>query len=228
MLQRKSLISSKVTFNKISKVLLLMFLTLSVLIIFSLPFFVKVEIECKSQYGECPYDINAKLQMLNFKNLRTAKTEIKKILKQTPSVTDYSIQFKLPPTLLVELLVKKPIFAIRDASNQIYLIDKDGKILSTTNSTNLPIIIQESSTPNLFALNLINGIFQMYQIRQGEIHDQSLVVELPTQIRVILPLQGDFEILLGSLRSIYSKIENSEQKGKFSEIDLRFRNPVLR
>jgi hypothetical protein len=68
----------------------------------------------------------------------------------------------------------------------------------------------------------------MYQVRDFTVQDDSLLVELPGQIRVIFPLDGDSQILLGSLRLIYSKIQNEGNPEKYSQIDLRFKNPVLR
>jgi hypothetical protein len=68
----------------------------------------------------------------------------------------------------------------------------------------------------------------MYQVGQSSIQDGSLLVELPGQIRVIFPLEGDSEILLGSLRLIYSKVREDGNLAGYSQIDLRFTNPVLR
>ena len=187
-----------------------------VLVLFFLsPFFIKVKTECRTQYGECPFELESG-------NLYQTKRKITKNLKNNYLVTDFSMQFKLPNILLVNVLVKKPIFAIQDVSNKIFLIDKDGKILSTVDSTSLPMVVQESSIPNLFTLNLMQGISQMYQINIGRIENDSLVVELPTSIKVIFPLSGDSQVLLGSLRLVYPKI------GTYREIDLRFKNPVLR
>ena len=92
----------------------------------------------------------------------------------------------------------------------------------------LPKIGQNIGAENLFAHDLAQGIFQMYQIRNFAIQNGSLLVELPGQIRVILPLDGDTDILLGSLRLIYSKIQADGNPLGYSQIDLRFKNPVLR
>jgi hypothetical protein len=55
-----------------------------------------------------------------------------------------------------------------------------------------------------------------------------LLVELPGQIRVIFPLEGDSDILLGGLRLIYSKIKEDGNLAGYSQIDMRYKNPVLR
>ncbi len=216
----------------------------SSVLIFLSPFFVKVTTECKSQYGACPSELNAKLspsgedkQMLNAKSLFQAKRESKVILEKNLMISEFSFQFKFPNILLVNILIKKPAFAIKNESNQTELIGEDGRILEIANNTSLPILIitgnlkkigEVVEANQLFALKLIQGVNDMYQVRMGTIIDNTLVVELPADIKVIFPLDGDADILLGSLRVIYAKITNNDQKNRYSEIDLRFKNPVLR
>jgi hypothetical protein len=53
-----------------------------------------------------------------------------------------------------------------------------------------------------------------------------LVVDMGTGFRVIFPLEGDEQVLLGSLRLIYSKIQTSNLNN-YKQVDLRFANPVL-
>ncbi len=198
--------------------------------LFFLPqFLIKVRVVCKSQYGECPAEINSKLGNLNNKNLSGAKKETKKMLNDDPLILDHSMQFKIPNVLEVNLLVKKPAFAFQDKNtNKIYAVDADGKILSEKDDTSLPLVIQEGTDVNLFALNLMAGVFAMYQVRTGEISGKSLVVELPGALRVIFPVEGtDTDALLGALRLIYAKIQ-SDAESKYGEVDLRFKNPVLR
>ena len=173
------------------------------------------KIECKSQYGACPSEINSKLQTLNSK-------QIKKILDDEQMVSDYSIQYAFPDKLKVDILLKKARFAVYNKDTQIYLLlGNADEVLGTSDETLLPYVIQNGETPNLFALTLMEGVFNMYQVNKGEMINSGLVVELPTRVRVILPLEGSVEILLGSLRLIYSQVTDKE-------IDLRFKNPILR
>ena len=202
------------------------------------PLIIKVKIDCQSQYGQCPQQILDKIGQYNGKNIAAAKNGIRKILKSDYLVSDYSIQFKLPNILHAELLVKKATVAIgNNVSGPFILVDKDGLAIDSSPDSALPVITIADSLPkigqnigtvNLFALNLARGIYQMYQIRETSIQDGSLLVELPGQIRVIFPLDGDSDILLGSLRLIYSKIQSDGNSLKYSQIDLRFKNPVLR
>jgi len=192
-------------------------------------FLVKVKIECLSQFGQCPTEINSKLKNLNSKNLFNSKKDVSKILKAETLVSDFSMQYKLPNILLINLLVKKPMYAIKDASlGKIFTVDKDGHLLSEVASTTLPLVIQNDQKVNTFTLNLMLGIYQMYQVGYGTIVNDALVVDIPNGLRVIFPVGGDDpEILLGALRLIYSKV-TTEYAGVYSEIDMRYKNPVLR
>ena len=180
------------------------------------------QVECESQYGECPEDLNFKLQALNSNQITNSKKQIQNILKNDLMVSDYSIQYAFPDKLKVSILLKKAKFAILNKDTQKYLLlGNAGEVLGTSDETLLPYVIQNGETPNLFALTLMEGVFNMHQVNRGEIKGASLVVELPTRVRVIFPLEGSAEILLGSLRLIYSQVTDKE-------IDLRFKNPILR
>lgn len=203
-----------------------------------LPFLVKVKVDCKSQYGDCPQQISDQINLFNGKSLFAARKGISKILKFEFLVSDFSLQYKIPNILHAELLVKKPIAAFGDSTTgSVILVDKDGIALSIASDSALPVVTVTGNLPkigqyigdsNFFALNLATGIYQMYQIGDSQVQDNSLLVELPGQIRVIFPLEGDTQILLGSLRLIYSKIQSDGNMSKYSQIDLRFKNPVLR
>lgn len=151
---------------------------------------------------------------------------------------DFGTQFKLPSTLLINLVVKKPVFAIiSNDPKLISLVDSQGRVLGTTNTSALPTVVNTNSkykpgetvsSQDLLALNLIQGVYQMYQVNKLVVENNSLVVELPSQIKVLFPLSGERDLILGTLRLVYTKVTSGEQAGKYKEIDLRFKNPILR
>ena len=211
---------------------------LTVFIVLISPLFIKIKIECKSQLDECPSETNVKLQMLNAKSLLTAKRLASKILKNDYLISNFTMQLKLPNTLLINVIVKKPIFSIFDKSqNKYFLIDINGIVLASSDSSNLPTLIKDSvgekegqkiTEADLFALKLIQGINQMYQINIGVTQNDTLVVDMPGRIRVILPLDAtDVAVLLGSLRLIYTKV-TTDNPVIYSQIDMRYKNPVIR
>ena len=196
------------------------------------------KIICQSQYGDCPDNVGIRLETLVSKNLVESKKLAASILKDNFLVSDFSTQFNLPSTLKVNLVIRKAVFALhQEGTNNFSLIDKEGYVVAISDSSNLPQITSSEKPKNvgekttdkdLAALKIIEGVYSMYQVQKGTIIEDSLTVELPSQIKVIFPLVGyDRDVLLGELRLIYSKIE-TEESGKYKEIDLRFKNPVLR
>jgi hypothetical protein len=210
------------------KIVLIVSSVLVVLIVILLPFLIKVQIRCVSQNGVCPDEVNAKLETLNSKSLFVVQKGIEKDFKTSPMVLEFSTQFKLPNILLVNVIATKALFAIKDrTTGKIYLVSKDGYILTETQKTDLPMVEQDGITPNLFALNIVLGVYQMYQVGYGSIVNDTLVVDMKDGFKVIFPLEGDKQVLLGSLRLIYSKIQTSNPNN-YKQVDLRFKNPVLR
>jgi len=199
-------------------------------------------ISCQSQYGNCFDDLEEKLKKAEGKNLREAKKEIEDILKNDLSLSDYSTQFKIPDTLKISLLEDKPKFALKSLSKNVYgLVDKEGLVLKIEDNTTLPYVEIEDSFPNvgekvsekeLFALKIISGVFSLYQIDKGKIQNESLLIELKNGIKVIFPLEGDKDVLLGALTVILNRLNEDAKELKINkvvyEIDLRFKNPVLR
>ena len=220
------------------KLIIFAITAVTVLVFVSFPFFAKVQIKCQSQYGTCPEEISSKLNSLNGKSLFSAKKGSSNILKSAFIVSEYSMQYKIPNTLQMDVLIKKPIFAIKSSvSNTFGLIDQYGTVLALSENSTLPNIVATSDLPKvgtrvddkiLFALNLAGGVFQMYQVKDGIMSENTLLVELPGQIKVIFPLEGDYKVLLGSLRLIYSKLQIDSNAVKYTQIDLRFKNPVVR
>lgn len=199
-------------------------------------------ITCQSQYGNCFENLEEKLKNISGKNLRETKKEVSNILKEDLSLSNYSLQFKIPDTLKITLLEDKPKFALKSTTNNLFgLINQNGIVLKIEEQNNLPYVEINSSFPNvgekvseenLFALKIISGVYSAYQIESGKIQNESLLVELKNGIRVIFPLEGDKDLLLGALRVVLDRLNGDDKDSKINkivyEIDLRFKNPVLR
>lgn len=200
---------------------LLLFL---LLLIFFLPTrLIKIEsIECQSQYDKCPESVLTQLEQVKHGSINKTKKEIANALNDNNLILDYSTQYAFPNKLVVNILLRKARFSIYDKeTNKYFMLDGDGTILFTSDNTVLPTVIQNGQKVNLTALRLIEGVYLMYQVTKGEVVNDSLVVELPSGKSVIFPLEGDTEVLLGSLRLIYSSYPDRD-------IDLRFNDAVLR
>jgi hypothetical protein len=222
----------------VKKVITAIVIIFLLLLFFFLPVFIKVRIECVSQFGECPAEIKSALEKFEQKNFFSAKSQIIKFVKSDYMVSDYFVQFKLPNIAYLNILIKKPSYAVKsDLSAEYALVDKDGTVLAFSEETTLPVIFVGSKLPgvgekldvrSIFALGLIDGVYRMYQVYSGKITNEALLIELPGQIGVIFPLEGDSDLLLGSLRLIYSKLQTDMNPSGYTQIDLRFNNPVIR
>ena len=206
-------------------VCLLIFLLFIPILIF--PRIVKVKkIECYNQYGLCADDFMSKVNPAIGESINNAKKKITEEFNNTKQIEKYSSRFKFPSTLRIDLILKKAKYAIQNKNTkEIVLVDDKGMVLEQVDKTNLPYIIVDGSltdSKQLFALELMYSIYYLYQVKNGEIVNGSLEVVIPKEGKIIFPLEGERDILLGSLKLILSRA------GNFKEIDLRYKNPVIR
>jgi cell division septal protein FtsQ len=221
------------------KAILLFFsLVLGLGFFMALPRYMRISrISCSSQFGPCSLHVKeamAKIEKANL-SLFEAKKELKTVLSSDVLVTDFSFQFKLPKTLQVNLLERKPKFALKKRGSQAFaLVDSQGVVVSYQNNSALPVLIVSDAPPNvgevvsgktLFALEILSDIFSLYQVKSGNLEDESLVIELKGGLRVIFPLEADRKVLLGSLRLILGRLN---EESNVSTIDLRYKNPILK
>jgi len=211
-------------------ILLIFFLFFPFLI---LPRIIKVRVvECYNQYGLCSNEFLTKVNPVLNESFDTAKKKVAEEFKNTKLIEDYSFRFKLPATLRIDLILKKPKYALYNKNmNETVVLDTKGIVLEKVEKSNLPYIVTSDNLPNIgemveskktFALEIIYGIYYLYQVKSGEIVDDSLEVKIPEAGKIIFPLMGERDILLGSMKLILSG------SGKFKEIDLRYKNPVVR
>ncbi len=204
------------------------------------------KIVCQSQFGPCNASVLGSINKIENgeKNLNDVKKELQGILSSSALVSDYSLHFQFPNIVEVNLLERKPEYAIKAKGTDSYaLIDKEGYVIYFQDLTGLPVLITTEPPPNVgevvsdktfFALEILRGMFSSYQVREGIIEDESLVIELSQGPKVIFPLEGEKDVLLGSLRLVLSKLNNDGQDSKIEKvsgasiIDLRFKNPVIK
>lgn len=211
-----------------------------------LPRLVKVKtVSCQSQYGPCSKLLDDKVASVDKNSLYVTKKALKKILLSEAQVSTFSFHFKFPDRLEVNLLERKAEFAISfNDKAQTALVNKEGYILAFGETTSLPFLVDNEVPPNvgekinekkLFALRVVGDMFTNYQIRKGQIENNSLEFKLNSGQTVIFPLEGDRQLLVAALNTILAKLKASEDEIRIENgsrpvniIDLRFKNPVLR
>ena len=226
-------------FKFLSIILILFFILFTPTVIQKL---IKINtISCTSQYDLCPTEINDKIKNLELKDYRLVKKEVKNILSSSNLVNDYSIQYQIPSKLIIELQLNKPKYAVCDNfKNNCYLISEEGVVLVTSDDTNLPNVTRDNINLKIgetilekdkFALEIVEKVAWLYSVKTGVIDKEELKITLKEGVLVHFPLEGEVDSLVGGLRLIFSRL-NDESQGirmeDIKEIDLRFKNPVLR
>jgi len=196
------------------------------------------KIECSSQYGQCPDHIISNFQFSVPNQLTISNSQIRRKLDQEVQVSSYIIQYKIPSTLKIDLVLKKSKYAIKDSTNTYFLIDKNGLIIESTKETPLPFmqssrnnfkIGDNISNKEYFALKIIEKVALITTIQSSVLEDNELKITTQENRLIRFPLEGDIDVLVGSLRLIFSRLNEVAQGIKIvREIDLRFANPVLR
>jgi hypothetical protein len=203
------------------------------------------EVTCISQFGRCNQNVAAKIKGAEKKKLGEATRQLKTQLSASVLVSDYSIQFKFPDRLEVRILEKKPRYALESSTlPSVALIEKDGQVTTIVQNSNLylPSVKIDGQLPNvgevveekiLFALSIVYDLSSTHSVRTGEVKDERLKVEFSQELTVIFPLEGEADVLVGSLTAILSRLNVDDEGFRIDEtpisvIDLRFKNPVLR
>lgn len=239
-------LTKRLQLTKQTKTVLLVlgfFLSITVFItgIFQIPNLLIISrVDCKSQYGVCSDQIFNETSYLG-KSYQTIRKDLGGNLPSNPLVESYRTTFKFPNSLLLEIVEKKPIFALKLINNKLYAqIYQDGQVVKIVEENALPHIEvgmlpkQNSHVSDeiLFALRLVAEVSKSYDVVSSKIVDEALVLEIENY-QVIFPTTGDIEVLLGSFYTIYNQLNNAELgliigDRNLSLIDLRFENPVLK
>lgn len=203
-------------------------------------------IDCSSQFGECSQEIIRELEAVEKTNYKKTRRQLTDVLKRSILVDQYNTWLTLPSTIRVNVIETKPKYALSDIKESVIaLINSQGVVVAFTETSNLPVLIIDGLPPNLgekvsdkqlFALELAFSVASVYEVNKQMLFEDRLEVELSGTLsqRVIFPLEGERDVLLGALSLILSRLKVIEQdsrieKGKiFQTIDLRFKNPVLR
>lgn len=189
------------------------------------------KITCNNQYGLCDQGLTSSFETVLGENLAEAKIKLKSRLSGDTLIKDYSFRYRVPNTLEVYCLTKKPKTALWNEQNkQGVVLDEQGLVLAKVEETNLPKLVSTGKLPNpgeitdqktLFALDLVSDLHYFYQIKEGFLFSDYLEIIFSDNRKVLFPLSGDRQLLLGSLKLVL-------EAGKVSLIDLRFKNPILK
>lgn len=211
--------------------------------LYFLPRLIKInEVTCRSQFGPCNQIVTDVVKRAEGKRLKWAKAQLDSVLSESTLASNYSFQFKLPDKLEVAVIEKKPRFSLRSTKvDVVALIDKNGLVIGLGEVKSLPYLQTETQLPNvgetvssktLFALEIVYDLYSSYGVGSGRLEDESLSIEFEDGPIVIFPLEGEKDVLVGSLAAILTRLNSEDQEdrieGEAPVIDLRFKNPVIK
>jgi hypothetical protein len=212
-----------------------------VLIILFLPLFIQRvikinKVECLSQFGTCPDYLNLP-QNGDYLNL---KKILKDSLEKNVLVNGYLIQYKFPDILKLDLILDTPTYAVYDInSKKYYFVGTKDKIVSEGGNSDLAYIKVDNfnlkagdliSDDISYLAKILKGANYLYGVNFIEVKKSEVIFKLEGKT-VRLPTSGDADYLLGSVRLIFSRLNENPQGIRMEdvqEIDLRFKNPILR
>lgn len=203
-------------------------------------------IACESQRGACPDELSSKFTDLTGKPRKMVLSNLNTLLLESVLVKEYTTHFIFPRTVEIKIVQRVPLYGLKrkgDESTWILLVDDTKKAIQIVDSTDLPIVVTQDPLPNpgsiiedqlFFALDLLYDLNTYYQVNTGEVIDDSFETYLTDGKKVVFPLDGDRRVLLGSLYLVVNWLNTEGKDTKMGEvevvreIDLRYKNPVLR
>ncbi len=218
------------------KILRILVLLILIGFVFGVIYFVvksvKVQnITCESQYGECYSALASSISNISHNNIFETRNNLINLLRSDKSILDYSVNFKLPLNFSVNVIEKKAIAAFILTDGQFALVDKDGNLLYKVKKTSLPKVSSAIALDRdkiMYIANLMAEIYTFYKVDSGKVTADGIEVDNINGKKILFPLDGDQDKLLGALILIISRLPSVKEASTISTIDLRFKNPVLR
>jgi len=214
-------------------------------LVYSIPSTIKVgSVICRSQYGACNAEILKRLELLEGKSIKAAKSEINNTFSKDLSIEKFLIRYVLPNDLKVEIVERKGMYAIRKSDSQeIFVVNEEGKIILTNDSSSLPQLLYTQGEFNqgdqvneefMFALKILFDMNYLYKVKEAKLDASGVLLSLEDGIDVTFPLSGDKDAVVGGLVLIYSQLKGAGENTRMKDvqkpitIDMRYRNPVIR
>lgn len=173
-----------------------------------------------------------------------ARKQITRILTNTETIETFSVRISSPTSYRIDVIEKSATFAVENKEYGTFaIIDETGVVMELVEHSVLPSVVTEDTLPNigervsdetLFGVNLARRLRPQYEMATFYFKGRHLEVQEIDDFTVLFPVQGDVDVLLGSLTLILSRLKQSQEEFRIEnnqtirQIDLRFKNPVLR
>lgn len=207
----------------------------------SLFFFLKIRsVSCSADHTpSCPSSLLEKLQAFKGSRIFQSERKIRNTLSSEPEVLSYAVKTSPLGDITVRITLREGSIALKPESSNTYtLYTKDGILVKEAPDTSVPTVVlkeQINTEAVPFVAALSYQLTTILPVSQMTVEGESLKVVLRDNRILLYPLQGDIDVLLGSTLITFSQLNLTEgkliidrQAVVIREIDLRFKNPVLR
>lgn len=192
------------------------------------------EIKCSSQYGPCDQEVATKLKSFEGEKIISTYQNINDLLGSDHKVANYKLNFAGPLHIEAEINQRKPSVAVQaSGDSKYYLYSEDGYLLSIAKETQLPTInLLDKSVATInqtkFVIEMAYALNQTYNVNMLVVRDGGMEFEVLGAPKIVYPIQGDIDVLLGSLTFVLSQLNTQLGDFKMESVDFRFKNPVIR
>lgn len=219
--------------------LIIFFLIVTVFVRF---LFKIVAIECISQKGECSEKYRKDIESVKNLDLISAKNKVDEILSANTVVKKYSLQLQLNAKYLVRVEERMPKYCLFNG-NEYIVSDEDGLIIGIESLFSDKCLINDNasysygnklSNDDLQAIKIFDLLKKYADIESARIESDNLEVFYRKGVRIIIPIDSNTKLLTGKAYYIISRFDKIEQYlgksdlGVISEIDFRYKNPIIR
>lgn len=191
-------------------------------------------IQCQSQFGPCDDEIVSALEVYKDKVLLHSYSGLRQELNNHSKVADYSVNFLDPATIQAKVVQRRPqVAVIAEGSGEYHLYSFEGYLLEKATETQLPVVrIKDISVITddqmKFVIEMAYTLNQTYNVNSVLIQEGGMEFEMANAPKIIFPVQGDIDVLLGSLTFVLSQLNSQLGDFRMESVDFRFKNPVIR
>lgn len=229
--------------KKISKVVLSLSLIIALVagIWFGAKYLKINKIICTSQFGPCSQSVQDTINKSRGIGIFESFDKVKKNLASDPRVSEYTVRFIIPNSLSAYVIERKGVVALgKQGVDKFLIVDNNYKVIGTEKNTLLPLVninngdaidfnLGESLPDSLsFASNIERQMYALYGVKLATVYNDKIEVKLSSGPKVLFPLEGEIDVLMGSLNLILSRLNNASGEIRIGEVDLRYKNPVIR
>ena len=226
--------------HKYTVIILISFIaTLGVIAIYS----IKVnDVVCVSQFYTCNEGLQNDINSIKKGSLINTRGNLIRLLKNEVIVKNFSFQYQLDGKLILHIDEREFKYCITNKQNSYYA-DELGTVIKSVSGIGVNCIQNTSSvykikdylnSKDLLSEQIFNRLRSIKTLESGIIDENKFVIEYEDGIKLIFPLEGQSDVLIGKAYytiSQFGKINEyiiGNGSSGITEVDFRYNNPIIR